>query len=84
LKLEKQHLLSVFATDTLFLSYLANRDVSRMLNKLVNDCIWLQGAGVLKADKVRMNQVRHATNKVQSMLSGSAAMYDTQWQVSNR
>ena len=44
----------------------------------------LQGGGVLKADKVKMNQVRHAADKVQGMISGNRSMRDSGWQMSNR
>ncbi|CAK0783393.1 hypothetical protein CVIRNUC_006592 [Coccomyxa viridis] len=47
-------------------------------------CPSCKGAGV-KNQKVRMNQIRHAFNRVKNMVGiDSASMYDTQWQMSNR
>eukprot|EP00891_Asterochloris_glomerata_P008229 jgi/Astpho2/8229/Aster-01318 len=48
------------------------------------NCPSCKGGGVLKADKVKINQVRHAANKVQGMISGNHSMRDGRWQMSNR
>ncbi|CAL5220688.1 g2737 [Coccomyxa viridis] len=47
-------------------------------------CPSCKGAGVTN-QKVRMNQIRHAFNRVKNIVGiDSASMYDTQWQMSNR
>lgn len=48
-------------------------------------CNACQGAGILQPAKVaKMNQLRHATNKLVSLGKASPSMHDADWLVSNR